>query len=849
VLQGLIHQVIVRRRKLFKLARRPFESLSLQSFRSFSELWTLFERLVSHPKIGSVYLVIDAIDECRDRNVERFLESLLHLMSRASGTLKLLLACQPGASAVSIVEANFPGAMCLRMERKQDAIGEDVNLLIQRRIERMVAINHCSKGNAAALQQTLRSKSGGSFLWVSMVLSMLEQRKSNIRKCDVDEISAEGHLPADLSKLYERCLCAIPKEEQEYARRMLYMLLASVRPLLITEISPLMAIRATDLSMSDVSRRDEGFGVQSIERLLGPLVRTSGHAVLPVHQTLVFYLSNQLPAQTSDAARFFVEGKRSIQFEIAQSCMRYLLLDGLTVDVASEDSPLSTDSPTTFSTKQDGQDQRAFDAPGSTGLDLATLFKEEDEIVTEDMVSMAHRYELFEYAARYWTFHFLQCHPMEQELLQDLATTLVESKGHSQWLAYLVTVNRDIEQYPRPADALVVAAFFGLQSIVKYLLTDQKAEASIGPAVYWAACQGHQSCLEALLLLGSIDVASTYRRSASPLAVAASNGHLDCVHSLLGSRKLDVNEQTVKGRTPLSLAAGAGHQHTVARLLEEDGIDVNLADNNGASPVFWAAANDADSTVECLLAQPFIDLRLADYQQQNVLFWACAEGSAKATKALLKDLRCNPNMQNYQGRTPLMLAVAAEDLSTVQAMVRCQSVQLAIQDNNGRNAISWAAQRSDSRILQCLLKRGQSHANVRDHDGWGPLAWTMDPPAKLDNARILLSYASEEINVPDTFGTPIVILALVWGSPAIAQLLASSDKVHVGWPDSSGRSALTHAVKEGYTELVHRILVREPSLVDIPDNAGHTPLDVAAKYANADIYDMLAKYGKSRGEH
>ncbi|GAB1743513.1 hypothetical protein NU219Hw_g444t1 [Hortaea werneckii] len=106
---------------------------------------------------------------------------------------------------------------------------------------------------------------------------------------------------------------------------------------------------------------------------------------------------------------------------------------------------------------------------------------------------------------------------------------------------------------------------------------------------------------------------------------------------------------------------------------------------------------------------------------------------------------------------------------------------------------------------------------------WGALAWAVDPPAKLENARMLLKFATAEINVPDANGRPILSTAIDWSSMEMAQLLISSGMVNVDQLDGHDKSPLAYAVDKEYTPLKTQLLTRDPSRADVPDHAGATP--------------------------
>ncbi|KAI7495709.1 hypothetical protein KC357_g482 [Hortaea werneckii] len=662
-----------------------------------------------------------------------------------------------------------------------------------------------------------------------------------IKKCDVDAAMAKGNLPDVFSNLYERCLHAIPEEEWEDAREMLRMLLANARPLSTPELSVLVNMSSTNPHVSDILDGDDTTEVPHFEAMLGPLVKTSDDVVMLAHQTLANFLQAQQPASMSNATRFFTSSEQSMHVEMARNCMRYLLLDDR-VPASPSGSSLSSDiedsSLQEHVAPQTPSDPSMCDAKD---FDLTSLFKEDDDPVANELLALADRQKLFKYAARYWTFHFSRCREAEQEQLLDLAMRLIRPNSCSQWFAYLAMASQDAKKFPESPDPLVLASYFDLSIAVKQLLTDDTDDFNLGLAVYWAACRGSQSCLEILLASRSIDAASAYCEGVSPLAIAACNGHQDSLEMLLDTRLFDVNKQNRQGRTALSLAAGAGHEQVVARLLKEDGIDVNLVDNHQAAPAMWAAASAESSTMTLLLQYPHIDLSTQNSVGQHALAWACIAGRAQTTRLLLKDGRCDPNLQDNKGKTPLMLAISSESLPTVQVMTRHRDVNLALQDQYGRNAISWAAQSPDPRMLEYfLLHGGAPFADARDHDGWGALAWTLDPPPKPENARLLLKYASVEINVPDANGRPILSTAIEWGSMEIAQLLISSGVIDIDQPDRQGRSALAYAVHRGYTPLIVQLLTQDPSRADVPDSAGVTPRALAWENGSSQIREAFA---------
>lgn len=145
------------------------------------------------------------------------------------------------------------------------------------------------------------------------------------------------------------------------------------------------------------------------------------------------------------------------------------------------------------------------------------------------------------------------------------------------------------EPYPEVVEPLLVASFHRQIYAVRRLLnTVPSTSKQLGSALYWAARQGHASCVETLLSQKTVEIEPklAYVNSQSPLAVAAQYGHLQCLQVLLDSNVYEINEKDNHGRTPTSLAAGAGHTPAVAALLRQVDVDPNLSDTTGSTPLF-----------------------------------------------------------------------------------------------------------------------------------------------------------------------------------------------------------------------------------------------------------------------
>jgi len=121
------------------------------------------------------------------------------------------------------------------------------------------------------------------------------------------------------------------------------------------------------------------------------------------------------------------------------------------------------------------------------------------------------------------------------------------------------------QRFPKEMTGLHLAAYFGVEAVVKLLLEDVNSKASDGQTpLHWASKSGHLETAQLLLEKGA-DVNAIDRTIRTPLHWASQNGHLETAQLLL-EKGANVNTADKAGLTPLHLASQNGHVK-VAQLL------------------------------------------------------------------------------------------------------------------------------------------------------------------------------------------------------------------------------------------------------------------------------------------
>ena len=155
----------------------------------------------------------------------------------------------------------------------------------------------------------------------------------------------------------------------------------------------------------------------------------------------------------------------------------------------------------------------------------------------------------------------------------------------------------------------------------------------------------------------------TFSRHRSVFSHIAEQGDEVMLTFLYASGKLDVESIDRSNRTSLSWAAARGHE-AVVRLLLEKGAKLEAKDSNGRTPLSWAAELGHEAVVKLLLEKgPKLEAK-DDKYGRTPLSWAAANKHEAVVKLLLEK-GAKLEAKDSNGRTPLVWAAAKDRKSVV----------------------------------------------------------------------------------------------------------------------------------------------------------------------------------------
>jgi ankyrin repeat protein len=366
-----------------------------------------------------------------------------------------------------------------------------------------------------------------------------------------------------------------------------------------------------------------------------------------------------------------------------------------------------------------------------------------------------------------------------------------------------------------------------------------------------------QGLIECLIKLGSphvfalaitvtaVDLNRTPPRghSYTPLTLAASMGHIGIVKVLLGLRKVAVGLGDYNGYTPLMAAVQSGHGNVVKLLLDTGRADVNKTDNIGRTSLWLAALSGNREVLHILLADNNVDVNSSDKNGQPPLMVAVTQGYSIIAEMLLKTDKVNVNVHDCTGSTPFQTAAMKGLMVMVELLLSTRKVYLDARDVEGRTAFLLAALKGHVNVVQRLSTLKDVDVGACDHRRRTALMLATES-GHNDVVELLLRMDKVKVNAKTTAGMTALMLAARDGNRDAVKLLLSVDEIDVNLEDERSLTALMLATEQGHGNVVELLLSTGKARVNKRDYRGETAITIAEKKGHKDVHKLLKLYTK-----
>jgi hypothetical protein len=254
VLRALIYMLISQHPRLVSHLRKKYDHEGRKLFEAsnaFYSLSAVFETLIQDLEQATVYLAVDALDEC-EVDLAELLQLLNKTTSMPSVQVKLIVSSRNRDDIEQILDPGHEDNK-LSLELNAHHITLAVETYIDYKISQLGLLQHDEAAQAREqVRNQLRGNSDGTFLWVALVVQELQKCRLLGGVTQVLERTPKG-----LNPLYDRMLQQIQQLEDQYrdiCLLMLSIIVLTYRPLHLLEMYYLAGMHEKITNPKDLER-------------------------------------------------------------------------------------------------------------------------------------------------------------------------------------------------------------------------------------------------------------------------------------------------------------------------------------------------------------------------------------------------------------------------------------------------------------------------------------------------------------------------------------------------------------------------------------------------------------------
>ena len=827
-LSALLHQLLQKTKDMFKHLLPLYKTDGAKMTGNSAGLSEALLKMLSDSKIQPVIFILDALDECRDNDVEKLLEWIARINKLDESTTrhKFLLTSRPYQEIINQF-GRMKGSLYVHIpgNDKSKEISEEVNLVIKYRCQKLYEDGRIYEDARDKLLSKLLAQPHNTYLFVYLVFKELE-KQGHYKQTKKELERRLRDLPDSVDQAYENILNRNTKGDgvsRNNVVRLLSVMLSANRPLKVGEIQCAVKMDFQDslLHHEDLDLEDTFDFRNKLRDWCGLFVQIDNEdQVTFLHQTAREFL---LPKAgeivgSVQALKTWAHSITLVEAHalLATICITYLSLKDFDQSVKANlphERDKETEVITSAIVSEVAQQENAQDRFD----ELRSQHRTEESWRME----MSERYPFLRYAAMEWNYHFIEGHCDKTLETVDSALALYrENTAHFSTWTKVAGVLPTWELHQLPGDfqqprPFILAASIS-QPIFRRLVSvhDFHLDISLNEAALMIAIRKRHEDNAMLLLEHGVNPNCQGRYAITALS--------DCVYNSLKSVTAYLLEHGVRiDASALCAASSQADLYFLVAFLERN-VDVNVTDFAGYSPLYFAAEYNSIKAVDLLL-EHHAEINVRSVKGGfTALHVAESRGHLTIAQKLL-DHGIDINRQSKLGCTALLLAGHGGRLKSVRLLLE-NHAEVDVVDYEGDTALKCAAGNGHREVVEILLEH-QADVNKKNLQGATALhsaAWNGHDKI----VKTLLDHGVE-VDIQNEHGCTVLLESSYNGHVSIVEMLLRH-KADPNIVDADGDIAITSAAINGHHDVV-RLLLQHNATFTHTNFTGYTALHAAAE--------------------
>jgi hypothetical protein len=496
---ALLHQLFQHQPHLLQHAVPAWNEDGSKLQQETDELWRILLAATSDAAASNTTCVLDALDECRDRDRSDLIAKLarFHEYTTTQGPrqswLKFIVTSRPYDDiqrGFEQIPSSLP-AIRLRGEQENDQIHAEINRVIHVRVSQLAGELDLHESTSARLEQSLLAMEHRTYLWLHLAIDDIRMTLRDSFRPDEESIES---VPSSVEGAYEKILARVAKAQHQKVKLILQIIVGARRPLTVGEMALALGPETSKQHRTSTSAQIESVHLgKQLRHWCGLFVFVNQSRIYLIHQTarefLIARRDHTYPKSlTHDTWRHCVQ-QAEVEQMMTTICMRCLHLEDR--EVPSSD----------------------------------------DELSTEVSVVEHGQREFIEYCCEWWTTHYsLSQDVSEENTFQDaLALYNTEGEAFKFWFNRFWTKTWPYHR-AKSMTQIRLAAMSNHDRVLHHFLFLDKRGMDVDArdedgrtALYWASELGHVKIVQ-MLLDGGADVNAKGGQRGNALQAASERG-------------------------------------------------------------------------------------------------------------------------------------------------------------------------------------------------------------------------------------------------------------------------------------------------------------------------------------